>query len=54
MFPLKIPAEIKHDAGEEVNDERETYRQKRSVYKKQAELGDGDVKALANIGAHTK
>jgi len=24
VFPLKISAEIKHDTGEEVNDERET------------------------------
>jgi len=44
-----IVADIEDDAGENVNDERETYGQERGVDEKQAYFVNGDVEALAEI-----
>ncbi len=52
MYTLHIISDIEHDTGENVHDERETYGQERGVYEEQADLVDGNVEALAEVGAY--
>ena len=52
MHPFYIVADIEDDAGENVNDERETYGQERGVDEKQAYFVDGDIEAFAQVGAY--
>lgn len=52
MDALYVFADVQHDAGEEVEDERETYCQERRVDKKQADFVDGDVEFFAQVGAY--
>jgi hypothetical protein len=54
VLPLNVLAEIKYYPGKKVNDQRETDRQKRGINKKQAYLGDRDIKAFTKVGTHTE
>ena len=54
MLPLNVFAEIKHYPGEKVKYQRETYRQERSVNKKQAYLGNRYIKAFAEVSTHAE
>jgi len=52
MHTFYIVADIEDDAGENVNDERETYGQERGIDEKQADFVDGDVEAATEVGAY--
>ena len=52
MHAFYIVADIEDDAGENVDDERETYGQERGVDEKQADFVDGDVEAATEVGAY--
>jgi hypothetical protein len=54
MLPLNVFTEIKHYPCKKVNDQRETDRQKRGINKKQAYLGDRDIKAFTKVGTYTE
>ena len=54
MHPLYIVANIKYDAGENVDDKRETDGQERGVDEKQSNFVDGNVKAPAEVGAYSE
>ena|GEM_PF-1461475 len=49
VFPFKISAEIKHDAGEKVNDQWEADGKERRVNKKQAYFINRNVEAFADV-----
>jgi hypothetical protein len=51
---LNIVAEIKHYPCKKINNERKSYRNKRSVNKKQPDFGDRNIKALAQVGTYPK
>jgi len=52
MHPFYIVANIKHYAGEYVEDERESYCQERGVDKKQPYFVGGDIKLAPKIGTY--
>lgn len=54
MFSFKISAEIEHDTGKEVNDERETYCKEWRIDKKQAYFIDRNVETLAYVGTNAE
>ncbi len=52
MHTLHVITDIEDDAGKDVDDERETYGQERGVDEEEADLVDGNVEALAEVGAY--
>jgi hypothetical protein len=52
MDAFNVVTDIQHNTGKDVEDERETYRQKRRIDKKQPYFIDGNIKALAEIGTY--
>lgn len=54
MPALNVVSKIKHYACKEINYQRETDREERSVDKKQPEFRCRDVKTIAQVGANPK
>jgi hypothetical protein len=52
MHPLDIVSYIKHNTRTEIKYNREAYRQKRGIDKKQPDFGYRDIQPLAQISTY--